>query len=134
MATIAKSFSDRVNSKQGDASIEDIILQDYITEIKVRNQPKNNREVIEFRDGSKILIDSTTSELIVKEILAYKAWPFVQIGIGNALVSTDHNGDIFIQFPNGGKSIKVSSKSNKQVSVSGIGLVQKFNGNEYTFE
>lgn len=80
MATIAKSFSDRVNSTEENRTIEDIILQDYILEVKVRNQPKKNREVIEFRDGSKVLIDSTTSELIVKEILAYKAWPFVQVG------------------------------------------------------
>lgn len=131
MATMANSFIDKVNFKQGREKVEELLDKEYAS-VVAKTQFIDNVLTCKFNDDSKARVDFNSEVPMAKELLAYKAHPFVKVKIGEALVCTNNTGDVIIEFP--GKMICIKSISKRGVSISGPGQLTKYNGNVYEFD
>lgn len=132
MCTIASRFSATVMFNRGDQTVDEILHKDHSQEIVSSTKDRGGRLKLEFTDGSKAVVKYTDNGVTAEETTAYIVQPFVKAKIGGALVFSNGCEEVFIEYPNG-KKLRISSKSDGTVVLSGVGSIKRYDGFSYTF-
>ena len=130
MSNTADCFCSTVNHNLGEQKVTDLLnsadYKNFVIESSFESTDDENGTLkVTFSDGSKAKVEVYDGQVKAFWEFGFNAQPFVKVKMGEAVVYSN-GSDVFVQFDNCKKTIRMSSNSHGEIQMTGTGPLKKY--------
>ena len=130
MSNIADSFCDTINHNLGEQKVTDLLNSADYKVFVIENSfestdDENGTLEVSFSDGSKAKVEIHDDQVKAFSEFGFNAQPFVKVKMAGAVVYSNGT-DVFVQFDNCKKTVRMSSDSHGEIQMTGTGPLKKY--------